>query len=163
MGRGAGFLVAQGVIWVVYGFVTSSLPGGKSDYESNAVQFLDPAFGKLTDTEVESTGAKPSAMSVSSRPGTLSTEGDALNTETIVWEKFGGGNEPEMPRGWTTYTQCRLIPFMALALSAFLLNPALPTPLPPSMEKEVSSYMAESFRPTAVLMISTSIHAVNSA
>ncbi|CAA0293531.1 unnamed protein product [Arabidopsis thaliana] len=64
LGRGAGVLVAQGMIWVVYGFVTSSLPGGKSDYESNAVQFLDPAFGKLTDTEVESTGAKPSAMSV---------------------------------------------------------------------------------------------------
>ncbi|KAG7600536.1 Kelch repeat type 1 [Arabidopsis suecica] len=126
---GAGFLVAQGKIWVVYGFATSSLPGGKSDYESNAVQFFDPALGKWT--EVETTGAKPSARSVFAHaavgkhiiifggeiwpdpkahlgPGTLSNEGYALNTETLVWEKFGGGDEPEMPRGWTAYTTATL-------------------------------------------------------
>ncbi|CAE5960172.1 unnamed protein product [Arabidopsis arenosa] len=123
---GAGFAVVQGKIWVVYGFATSIVPGGKDNYESNAVQFYDPASKKWT--EVETTGAKPSARSVFAHavvgkhiiifggevwpdlrghlgPGTLSNEGYVLDTETLVWEKLGEeGAVPAMPRGWTAYT-----------------------------------------------------------
>ncbi|CAD5315493.1 Kelch repeat type 1 [Arabidopsis suecica] len=122
---GAGFAVVQGKIWVVYGFATSIVPGGKDDYESNAVQFYDPASKKWT--EVETTGAKPSARSVFAHavvgkyiiifagevwpdlnghygPGTLSNEGYALDTETLVWEKLGEEGAPAIPRGWTAYT-----------------------------------------------------------
>nr|AFP47624.1 epithiospecifier protein [Draba lanceolata] len=121
---GAGFHVVQGRLWVVYGFATSTQVEGKNDYESNHVQFYDPASGKWT--EVETTGEKPSARSVFASavlgkhilifggetkpdpkahlgPGTLSNEGFVLDTETLVWEKFGGGDEPG-PRGWTAST-----------------------------------------------------------
>ncbi|CAF2057220.1 unnamed protein product [Brassica napus] len=121
---GAGFLVVQGKIWVVYGFATSPDPNGKNDYESDHVQFYDPVTQKWT--EVETRGEKPSARSVFAHavvgkyilifggetwpdprahlgPGTLSDEGYALDTETLVWERFGGGDEPST-RGWSAYT-----------------------------------------------------------
>ncbi|EFH60425.1 epithiospecifier [Arabidopsis lyrata subsp. lyrata] len=122
---GAGFAVVQGKIWVVYGFATSIIPGGKNDYESNAIQYFDPASGKWT--QVKTTGAKPSARSVFAHavvgkyiiifggevwpdlkghlaPGTLSNEGYVLDTETLVWDKLAEGGEPAMPLGWTSYT-----------------------------------------------------------
>ncbi|KAG2301869.1 hypothetical protein Bca52824_030520 [Brassica carinata] len=123
--RGAsGFVVVQGKIWVVYGFATSPDPNGKNDYESDLVHYFNPATQKWT--EVETKGQKPSARSVFGHavvgkyiiifggetwpdprahlgPGTLSNEGFALNTETLVWEKFGGGNEPGT-LGWPAYT-----------------------------------------------------------
>nr|AFP47621.1 epithiospecifier protein [Cardamine hirsuta] len=126
---GAGFVEVQGKIWVVYGFATSPFPGGKSNYESDAVHYFDPATEKWT--EVKTTGAKPSARSVFAhavvgkyiiifggevwpdldghlKPGTLNNEGYVLDTETLVWEKFGEGDEPKMPRGWTAYTSATL-------------------------------------------------------
>ncbi|KAF8081838.1 hypothetical protein N665_0862s0002 [Sinapis alba] len=121
---GAGFNVVQGKIWVVYGFATSPYPDGKNDYESDQVQFYDPATQKWT--QVETKGDKPSARSVFGHavvgkyilifggetcpdpnfhygPGTLSNEGFALDTETLVWERFTGGDEPDT-RGWTAST-----------------------------------------------------------
>nr|BAV35192.1 epithiospecifier protein [Isatis tinctoria] len=121
---GAGFHVVQGKIWVVYGFATSLTPDGKNDYESDKVQFYDPASQKWT--QVETKGDKPSARSVFATavvgkhilifggetwpdpnghygPGKLSNEGFALDTETLVWERFGGGDEPAT-RGWTAST-----------------------------------------------------------
>lgn len=38
---GAGFHVVQGKIWVVYGFASSLTTDGKSDYESDKVQYFD--------------------------------------------------------------------------------------------------------------------------
>ncbi|XP_013683391.2 epithiospecifier protein-like isoform X1 [Brassica napus] len=121
---GAGFAVVQGKIWVIYGFATSPDPNGMNDYESDLVHYFNPATQKWT--EVETKGQKPSARSVFAHavvgkyilifggetwpdprahlgPGTLSSEGFALNTETLVWEKFGGGNEPGQ-LGWPAYT-----------------------------------------------------------
>ncbi|CAN7018557.1 hypothetical protein HID58_020632 [Brassica napus] len=121
---GAGFHVVQGKIWVVYGFATSPDPNGNNDYESDKVQFYDPASQKWT--QVETKGDKPSARSVFASavvgkhilifggetwpdpnfhygPGTLSNEGFALDTETLVWERFTGGDDPDT-RGWTAST-----------------------------------------------------------
>ncbi|KAL0684739.1 hypothetical protein Bca4012_051587 [Brassica carinata] len=121
---GAGFAVVQGKIWVIYGFATSPDPNGMNDYESDLVHYFNPATQKWT--EVETKGQKPSARSVFAHavvgkyilifggetwpdprahlgPGTLSSEGFALNTETLVWEKFGGANEPGQ-LGWPAYT-----------------------------------------------------------
>ncbi|XP_013599019.1 PREDICTED: epithiospecifier protein-like [Brassica oleracea var. oleracea] len=121
---GAGFIVVQGKIWVVYGFATSPDPNGKNDYESDLVHYFDPATQKWT--EVETKGEKPSPRSVFAHaavgkyiiifggevgpdpnghygPGTLTNEGYALNTESLVWEKFGGGAEPG-ELGWPAYT-----------------------------------------------------------
>lgn len=125
---GAGFHVVQRKLWVIYGFATSTQVGGMNDYESNHVQFYDPASGKWT--EVETTGEKPSPRSVFASavvgkhilifggetkpdpkahlgPGTLSNEGFALDTETLVWEKIGGGDEPGT-RGWTASTSATI-------------------------------------------------------
>ncbi|CAH2046483.1 unnamed protein product [Thlaspi arvense] len=113
---GAGFAVVQGKIWVVYGFASSPYDlSGRNDYESDAKW-----------TEVETRGDKPSARSVfvhvvvgiyilifggevkpdpngHNSPGTLTNQGFALDTETLVWKNFGGGDGQEK-RGWTAYT-----------------------------------------------------------
>ncbi|CAH2079895.1 unnamed protein product [Thlaspi arvense] len=127
---GAGFLVVQGKIWVLYGFATASDPDapklyGSSDYESNHVHYFDPATQKWTQVETKGF-EKPPARSVFAHaavgkyilifggeierdpeahkgPGTLSREGFALDTETLVWERFGGGEKPSN-RGWTAST-----------------------------------------------------------
>ncbi|CAH2052986.1 unnamed protein product [Thlaspi arvense] len=126
---GAGFVVVQGKIWVVYGFATASDPNapkqyGSCDYESNCVHYYDPATEKWT--EVETKGQKPAARScfayaavgkhiliyggeierdpeAHEGPGTLSREGFALDTETLLWTRFAGGNEP-VSRGWNAST-----------------------------------------------------------
>ncbi|KAL0796545.1 hypothetical protein Bca101_067922 [Brassica carinata] len=121
---GAGFHVVQGKIWVVYGFSSALTPDTKFDYESDKVQYFDPA--SQTWTEVETKGDKPQARSVFASavvgkhilifggelksdpkghfgPGTLSNEGFALDTETLVWERLKGGDEPSA-RGWTAST-----------------------------------------------------------
>nr|AFP47622.1 epithiospecifier protein [Cardamine impatiens] len=126
---GAGFVEVQGKIWVVYGFASSPFPGGEDNYESDAVHYFDLASKKWT--QVQTTGSKPSARSVFAhavvgkkiiifggevwpdkeghlKPGTLNNEGYVLDTETLVWEKFGEGDEPKMPRGWTAYSGATL-------------------------------------------------------
>ncbi|KAL0696497.1 hypothetical protein Bca4012_063677 [Brassica carinata] len=114
---GAGFHVVQGKIWVVYGFSSALTPDDKGDRESDKVQYFDLA--SQTWTEVETKGEeKPSARSVFASAvvgkhilifggetspdecghfgtGTLSNEGFALDTETLVWERFKGGDEPD--------------------------------------------------------------------
>lgn len=123
--RGAsGFIVVQGKIRVIYGFANSPDPNGKNDYESDLVNYFNPATEIWT--EVETKGQKPLARRVFGHalvgkyilifggeiwrdpkahlsPGTLSSEDFALNTETLVWEKFGGGTEPGQ-LGWPAYT-----------------------------------------------------------
>ncbi|KAL0696520.1 hypothetical protein Bca4012_063700 [Brassica carinata] len=121
---GAGLHVVQGKIWVVYGFSSSLKPGMKYDYESDKVQYFDLA--SQTWTEVETTGDKPQARSVFASavvgkhilifggelksdpkghfgPGILTDDGFALDTETLVWERIKGGDEPSA-RGWTAST-----------------------------------------------------------
>ncbi|KAH0850485.1 LOW QUALITY PROTEIN: hypothetical protein HID58_091226 [Brassica napus] len=119
---GAGFLVVQGKIWVVYGFATSPDPNGKNDYESDHVQFYDPVTQNGPKWRLEERNLLRGAclrMQLSENiylyletwpdprahlgPGTLSDEGYALDTETLVWERFGGGDEPST-RGWSAYT-----------------------------------------------------------
>nr|AFP47620.1 thiocyanate-forming protein [Alliaria petiolata] len=131
----AGFLVVQGKIWVFYGFATANDPKiptlyGSQDYESNRVHCFDPATQKWT--EVETKGfEKPSRRSCFAHavvgkyiiifggeierdpeahqgPGTLSREGFALDTETLVWERFEGGPIKPSNSGWVASTTATL-------------------------------------------------------
>ncbi|CAH2036631.1 unnamed protein product [Thlaspi arvense] len=127
----AGFLVVQNKIWVVYGFATANDPNvppkryGSQDYESNRVHYFD--LDTQEWTEVETTGVeKPSPRSCFAHaavgkyiiifggeierdpqahqgPGTLSREAFVLDTETLVWERLEGGDEP-IQRGWVAST-----------------------------------------------------------
>lgn len=118
-GRGGpGLVVAQGKIWVVYGF---------SGAEMDDVHCFDPATGKWT--QVETSGEKPSARSVFSIIGTgryiilyggeidpsdlghlgagkFSSELYSLDTETLVWARWDDGQESNIhpgPRGWCAF------------------------------------------------------------
>ncbi|KAF5741366.1 Kelch repeat-containing protein [Tripterygium wilfordii] len=118
-GRGGpGLAVAQGKIWVVYGFA------GK---EVDDVHCFDPAQNKWA--QVETTGEKPTARSVFSTAGfgkyiiicggevdpsdlghlgagKFSAEAFVLDTENLVWKRLDDGlgleNHPG-PRGWTAF------------------------------------------------------------
>nr|A1XLE2.1 RecName: Full=Phenyl-N-(sulfonatooxy)methanimidothioate sulfolyase; AltName: Full=Thiocyanate-forming protein; Short=LsTFP; Short=LsatTFP [Lepidium sativum]ABD73013.1 thiocyanate forming protein [Lepidium sativum] len=118
---GAGLAVIDKKLWVVCGFANST-SGGINDYNSNKVQYYDLVSGKWI--EVKTSGVKPSGRSVFAYavigkqiviyggeifrdenghlgPGTMSNEGYALDTETLVWEKLVDGGEPMTPLGWT--------------------------------------------------------------
>ncbi|XP_059662863.1 nitrile-specifier protein 5-like [Cornus florida] len=118
-GRGGpGLAVAQGKIWVVYGF---------SGVELDDVHFFDPVEEKWV--EVETTGEKPTPRSVFSTvgiekyifvyggevdpsdlghlgAGKFSGELYALDTETLLWkrldDKSDSGEHPG-PRGWCAF------------------------------------------------------------
>ncbi|GAV68461.1 Kelch_1 domain-containing protein/Kelch_3 domain-containing protein/Kelch_4 domain-containing protein, partial [Cephalotus follicularis] len=118
-GRGGpGFAVAQGKIWVVYGFV---------GVEVDDVHCYDPAQGKWA--EVETSGEKPTARSVFCTigigkyvfiyggevdpsdlghlgAGKFASELYVLDVEKLVWKKCGDGpgsdNHPG-PRGWCAF------------------------------------------------------------
>ncbi|KAL5540255.1 hypothetical protein UlMin_044495 [Ulmus minor] len=119
-GRGGpGLVVAQGKIWVVYGFAGE---------ETDDVHFFDPAQKEWA--QVETTGEKPSPRSVFSTigigkyifihggevdpsdlghmgAGKFAGEVYALDTETLVWKKWddgpGSGEHPG-PRGWCAFS-----------------------------------------------------------
>ncbi|GMP66533.1 hypothetical protein CsSME_00026854 [Camellia sinensis var. sinensis] len=116
---GPGLAVAQGKIWVVYGF---------SGVELDDVHFFDPVNEKWV--QVETSGEKPTPRSVFSTvgigkyifisggevdpsdlghlgAGQFSGDLYALDTETLVWQKWddssnSGDNHPG-PRGWCAY------------------------------------------------------------
>ncbi|PON46027.1 BTB-kelch protein [Parasponia andersonii] len=118
-GRGGpGLAVAQGKIWVVYGF---------AGYEVDDVHCYDPAQQKWA--EVETKGEKPTARSVFSTAGIgkyvfiyggevdpsdlghlgagkFAEEVYVLDTETSEWKRWddgpGSGNHPG-PRGWCAF------------------------------------------------------------
>ncbi|XP_020205033.1 nitrile-specifier protein 5 [Cajanus cajan] len=122
-GRGGpGLAVAQGKIWVVYGFAGE---------EMDDVHCFDPAHG--TWAQVETSGQKPTARSVFCifsngkylivyggeidpsdqghlGAGQFSGEVYALDTETLSWErledKVDSGGHPG-PRGWCAFAGAR--------------------------------------------------------
>ncbi|CAJ1958105.1 unnamed protein product [Sphenostylis stenocarpa] len=123
-GRGGpGLAVAQGKIWVVYGF---------SGEEMDDVHCFDPAHE--TWTQVETSGLKPTARSVFCThsngkhiivyggeidpsdqghmgAGQFSGEVYALDTETLAWKRLedevdSGGGHPG-PRGWCAFAGAR--------------------------------------------------------
>lgn len=122
-GRGGpGLAVAQGKIWVVYGF---------AGQEMDDVHCFDQA--SKTWTQVETTGQKPTARSVFSNvsdgkhmivyggeidpsdqghmgAGQFSGEVYVLDTETLVWarleDKVESGGHPG-PRGWCAFAGAR--------------------------------------------------------
>ncbi|XP_065874118.1 thiohydroximate-O-sulfate sulfur/sulfate-lyase (nitrile-forming) NSP5 [Euphorbia lathyris] len=119
-GRGGpGLVVAQGKIWVVYGF---------AGMEVDDVHCFDPAQGKWA--QVETGGEKPTARSVFSTvgmgkyiiiyggevdpsdlghmgAGKFAGDGYVLDTETLVWKRVedGMGSEKDHPgpRGWCAF------------------------------------------------------------
>lgn len=120
-GRGGpGLAVAQGKIWVVYGF---------SGEEMDDVHCFDPVLGEWS--EVETTGQKPTARSVFSSVGVgkyiiiyggeidpsdqghmgagmFSSDVYALDTETLEWKRWEdeveSGEHPG-PRGWCAFSR----------------------------------------------------------
>jgi hypothetical protein len=110
--------VAQGKIWVVYGF---------SGVEMNDVHCFDPIQG--TWTQVDTSGEKPSARSVFSTvgigkyiiisggevdpsdlghlgAGKFASEAYALDTDTLIWKRLNdglGSDDHPGPRGWCAF------------------------------------------------------------
>lgn len=118
-GRGGpGLAVAQGKIWVVYGFAGE---------EVDDVHYFDPAREEWA--QVETTGEKPTARSVFSTvgiskyifihggevdpsdlghlgAGKFANEVYTLDTETLVWKRWEDGpdsGDHPGPRGWTAF------------------------------------------------------------
>lgn len=115
---GTGLAVAQGKIWVVYGF---------SGVETNDVHCFDPIQG--TWTQVDTSGEKPSARSVFSTfgigkyiiisggevdpsdlghlgAGKFASEAYALDTDTLIWKRLNdglGSDDHPGPRGWCAF------------------------------------------------------------
>lgn len=123
-GRGGpGLAVAQGKIWVVYGF---------SGVELDDVHYFDPADKKWV--QVETSGEKPTARSVFSTvgigkfifiyggevdpsdlghlgAGKFSSEFFALDTEALEWKRLEDGSNSSDhpgPRGWCAYAAGQL-------------------------------------------------------
>lgn len=120
-GRGGlGLAVAQGKIWVVYGF---------AGMEMDDVHCFDPAHRLWA--QVETSGEKPSPRSVFSTfsigkyiiisggevdpsdlghmgAGMFSGEAYGLDTETLVWKKWddgAGAEDHPGPRGWCAFAK----------------------------------------------------------
>ncbi|KAK4429225.1 Nitrile-specifier protein 2 [Sesamum alatum] len=115
---GPGLAAVLGKIWVVYGF---------SGVELDDVHYFDPKEGKWV--QVETSGEKPTARSVFSAVGVgkyifiyggeidpsdlghlgagkFSGEVYALDTETLVWERWDDGSGSDYhpgPRGWCAF------------------------------------------------------------
>lgn len=119
-GRGGpGLAVAQGKIWVVYGF---------AGHEVDDVHYFDPAQQKWA--EVETAGEKPTARSVFSTAGIgknvfiyggevdpsdlghmgagkFAQEVYALDTDTLEWKRWEDGPDSGLhpgPRGWCAFS-----------------------------------------------------------